>query len=88
MLRKLLREFDIPDELKQRMQVQIEKCNASIALEKCKKNLVARDYQAAHDELQRANATYRSSKLQLTLFVLQTAPRTRQVFLREKTEQR
>ena len=74
-LRKLLREFDISDELKQRMQVQIEKCNASIALEKFKKHLVDRDYPAAHDELQRANAMYRSSKLQLALFLLQTAPR-------------
>lgn len=79
-LRKLLRDFDIPDELKQRMQIQIEKCNASIALEKCKKKLVAREYQAACDELQRANATYRSSKLQFTLFVLQTAPRVVRYF--------
>ena len=74
-LKKLLREFDIPDDLKQRMQVQIEKCNASIALEKFKKKLVDREYRSAYDELQRANTMYRSSKLQLALFLLQTAPR-------------
>jgi GT2 family glycosyltransferase len=79
-LRKLLRDFDISEELKERMQHQIEKCNASIALEKCKKMLVAREYEAACNELQRANAMYRSSKLQFTLFVLQTAPRVVRYF--------
>lgn len=79
-LRKHLRDLDIPEELKRRMEVQIERCNASIALEKCKKKLVARDYRGARDELQRANATYRSPKLQFTLFVLQTAPRVVRYF--------
>lgn len=87
-LRKLLRDFNIPEDLKQRMQLQIEKCNASIALEKCKQKLVAREYQAAYEELQRANAMYRSTKLQITLFLLQTAPRLVRYFYVRKTEQR
>ena len=43
-LRKLMKELNLPDRLKQDMQRELEKCDAAVALEKCKQQLVARRY--------------------------------------------
>ena len=53
---------------------QIEKCDAAVALEKCKQKLVAKRYEEAVVELKRANAAYRSRKLQLVLYLMRTVP--------------
>ena len=53
-----------------------------MALEKCKQQLVARRYDEAVTELERANAAYRSRKLQLVLYLMRTMPQlVRQMYL-------
>jgi glycosyltransferase involved in cell wall biosynthesis len=64
-LKKLMRELAVPDALKEKMRIEIQKCDAEIAGE----------YDEACDELRRANAWYRSRKLQFVLFLLRAAPR-------------
>jgi hypothetical protein len=65
------------------MQNEIEKCDAAMALEKCKQQLVARRYDEAVTELERANASYRSRKLQLVLYLMRAMPQVvRQMYLR------
>ncbi len=84
-LRKLMKELDLPDSLRNEMQREAEKCDAAVALEKCKQQLVARRYEEAVAELQRANASYRSFKLQLVLFLLRTFPQlVRHLYLKTK----
>ena len=51
------------------MQKEAEKCDAAIALEKCRQQLVARRYDEAVAELQH-NASYRSRKLKLVVYLL------------------
>ena len=74
-LRKFMKEWDLPAGLRKGMERELEKCNAAIALEKCKRQLVARRYEEAVVELERANAAYRSRKLQLGRYLIQTVPR-------------
>jgi glycosyltransferase involved in cell wall biosynthesis len=74
-LKKLMRELAVPDALKEKMRIEIQKCDAEIALERSKQKLVAGEYDEACDELRRANAWYRSRKLQFVLFLLRAAPR-------------
>src|ERR1044072_7967263 len=62
-LRKFMTELDLPESLRKDMERELEKCDAEIALEKCKQQLVARRYEEAVVELERANAAYRSRKL-------------------------
>lgn len=84
-LRKLMKELDLPEGLKQDMQRELEKCEAAVALEKCKQQLVARRYDDAVAELERANAAYRSRKLQLVLYLMRTMPQlVRQMYLRTR----
>ena len=84
-LRKLMKELDLPESLKQDMQRELEKCEAAVALEKCKQQLVARRYDDAVAELERANASYRSRKLQLVLYLMRTMPQlVRQMYLRTR----
>jgi hypothetical protein len=83
-LRKLMKELDLPDNLRNEMQKELEKCEAAAALEKCKQKLVARHYDEAVAELQRANASYRSRKLQLVLYFMRTMPRlVRHMYLKQ-----
>ena len=85
-LRKLMKELDLPDGLKQDMQRELEKCDAAVALEKCKQDLVARRYSEAVAELRRANAAYRSRKLQVVLYLMRTMPRfVRHMYLKQRS---
>jgi hypothetical protein len=80
-----MKELELPEGLRKHMERELEKCNAAIALEKCKQQLVARRYEEAVVELERANAAYRSRKLQLGRYLIQTVPRlVRRMYLRQK----
>ena len=84
-LRKFMKELDLPESLRKDMERELEKCNAEIALEKCKQQLVARRYEEAVIELERANAAYRSRKLQLLLYLMNTVPQfVRHLYLRQR----
>jgi len=84
-LRKFMKELELPDGLRKDMERELEKCNAEIALEKCKQQLVARRYEEAVIELERANAAYRSRKLQLLLYLMNTVPQfVRHLYLRQR----
>ncbi len=84
-LRKLMNELDLPEELRKEMQKEVEKCDAAMALEKCKQDLVARRYDDAVRELRRANAAYRSRKLQVVLYLMRTMPRlVRHMYLKQQ----
>ena len=85
-LRKLMNELDLPESLKKEMQREVERCDAAMALEKCKQDLVARRYDDAVIELRRANAAYRSRKLQLVLYLMRAMPRlVRHMYLKQKS---
>ena len=85
-LRKLMKELDLPEDLRKEMQREAEKCDAAIALEKCKQQLVAKHYDEAVVELERANAEYRSRKLQLVLYLMRTMPQlVRHMYLKTRT---
>lgn len=82
-LRKLMKECDLPESLRKEMENEVEKCDAAMALEKCKQQLVARRYDEAVTELERANASYRSRKLQLVLYLMRAMPQVvRQMYLK------
>lgn len=84
-LQKLTKEFDIAEGLRNEIERQVEKCDAAVALEKCKQELVARRYDQAVSELRRANASYRSRKLQVVLYLMRTMPRVvRHMYLKQK----
>lgn len=84
-LRKFMRELDLPEGLRKDMERELEKCDAAIALEKCKQQLVARRYEEAVVELERANAAYRSRKLRLVLYLMHTVPQfVRHLYLRQR----
>jgi glycosyltransferase involved in cell wall biosynthesis len=84
-LRKLMNELDLPENLRKDMQREAEKCDAAMALEKCKQQLVAKHYNEAVVELERANAAYRSRKLRLVLYLMRTMPQlVRQMYLRTR----
>lgn len=84
-LRKLMKELDLPEDLRKEIQKEAEKCDAAMALEKCKQQLVAKHYDEAVVELERANASYRSRKLQLVLYLMRTMPQVvRHVYLRTR----
>jgi glycosyltransferase involved in cell wall biosynthesis len=84
-LRKFLKEFDLPEGLRKDMEREAEKCDAAIALEKCKQQLVARHYEEAVVELKRANTAFRSRKLQLVLYLMHTVPQlVRHMYLRQR----
>lgn len=84
-LRKLMKELDLPEDLLKEMQKEVEKCDAAMALEKCKQDLVARRYDDAVIELRRANAAYRSRKLQLVLYLMRAMPRlVRHMYLKQQ----
>jgi glycosyltransferase involved in cell wall biosynthesis len=84
-LRKFMNELDLPEGLRKDMERELEKCEAAIALKKCKQQLVARRYGEAVVELERANAAYRSRKLQLVLYLMHIVPRlVRHMYLRQR----
>ena len=84
-LRKLMKELDLPEYLREEMQREVEKCDAAMALQKCKQDLVARRYDDAVNELRRANAAYRSRKLQVVLYLMRTMPRlVRHMYLKQQ----
>ena len=84
-LRKLIGELDLPEDLKKQMEIEAEKCDAAMALEKCKQELVARHYNEAVAELRRANVAYRSRKLKVVLYFMRTMPRlVRHIYLRQR----
>jgi glycosyltransferase involved in cell wall biosynthesis len=86
-LRKLMRELTLSRVLKDTMKLEIERCYASIALEKGKRSLLARQYARAREEFQRADAFYRSRKLQLVLFLLRIAPHLlRHLYMRRESQ--
>lgn len=85
-LRKLMKELDLPEDLRHEMQREVEKCDAAMALQKCKQDLVARRYDEAVVELRRANAAYRSRKLQVVLYLMRTMPRlVRHMYLKQQS---
>jgi len=69
-----MKELDIPETLRNKMKEEIQKCDAAVALEECKRRLVARQYEEALVELERANVVYRSRKLQFLLYLMRTMP--------------
>ena len=80
-----MKELDLPKSLRAEIERELEKCDAAIALQKCKQQLVARRYEEAVVELERANAAFRSRKLQLLLFLMQTVPQlVRHMYLRQR----
>ena len=84
-LRKLMKELDLPENLRNEMQREVEKCEGAVALEKCKQQLVARRYEEAVAQLRLANASFRSFKLQFVLYLLQTFPQlARHLYLKTK----
>jgi glycosyltransferase involved in cell wall biosynthesis len=84
-LRKFMKELDLPESLRKDMEREVAKCDAAIALEKCKQLLVARRYGEAVVELERANTAFRSRKLQLMLYLMHTVPQVvRHVYLRQR----
>jgi glycosyltransferase involved in cell wall biosynthesis len=84
-LRKLMKELDLPEDLRKEMEKEAEKCDAAIALERCKQQLVARRYDEAVNELKRANASYHSRKLQLVLYLMRAMPRVvRHMYMRTR----
>ena len=86
-LRKLMKELDLPEDLRKEMQREAEKCDAAIALEKCKQQLVARHYDEAVTELRRANASYRSAKLKVVLYLMRTMPQlVRHMYIRTRDD--
>lgn len=85
-LRKLMKELDLPEGLRNDMEREAEKCDAAMALEKCKQELVARRYNEAVAELQRANEAYRSRKLKVVLYFMRTMPRlVRHMYLKQRS---
>ena len=86
-LRKLLKECDLSNDLRNEMQMEVEKCEAAMALEKSKQQLMAGQYDEAMVELRRANAAYRSRKLQLVLYLMRTTPRlVRHMYLKQRNK--
>ena len=84
-LRKLMNELDLPEDLREQMQKEVEKCDAAMALQKCKQDLVARRYDDAVNELRRANQAYRSRKLQVVLYLMRTMPQlVRHMYLKQQ----
>jgi glycosyltransferase involved in cell wall biosynthesis len=84
-LRKLMAVLELPESLRNEMAREVQKAEAAVALEKCKKELVARRYNEAVAELRRANAAYRSRKLQVVLYLMRTMPRfVRHMYLKQK----
>ena len=84
-LRKFMKELDLPDGLSKDVERELEKCDAAIALEKGKQQLVAGRYEEAVVELERANASYRSRKLQLVLYLMHAVPQlVRHMYLRHR----
>jgi hypothetical protein len=80
-----MNELDLPESLKKEMQKEVERCDAAMALAKCKQDLVAGRYNEAVVELQRANAAYRSRKLQVVLYLMRTMPRlVRHMYLKQQ----
>lgn len=84
-LRKLMTHFDLDQSLREKIEWEIEKCDAAIALEKCKQELVAQRYDKAVSELERANAAFRSWKLKVVLWLMRTMPPVvRHLYLRRR----
>jgi hypothetical protein len=83
-----MKELDLSDTLRNEMQWEVEKCDAAVALAKCKQQLVARRYEEAVAELQRANKSYRSRKLKLVLYLLRTVPQlVRHLYLKQRVHE-
>jgi glycosyltransferase involved in cell wall biosynthesis len=84
-LRKFLKELDLPDALRKDVEREAKKCEAAIALEKGKQQLVARRYEEAVVELERAYTVFRSRKLQVVIYLMQTVPQlVRHMYLRQR----
>jgi glycosyltransferase involved in cell wall biosynthesis len=82
-LRKLMRELALSDHIRNKMQLEIERCEAFIALEKAKQKIVAGQYDRAAQELKRANGFFHQRKLTLALLFLRTVPNlVRHVFVK------
>ena len=73
-LRKLMSELAIPGDLKHKMEREIERCEASITLEKSKQLILSRHYKEASEHLRHANTWYRSWKLYFVITALTFAP--------------
>jgi glycosyltransferase involved in cell wall biosynthesis len=83
-LRKLIRELDLPRSLKCQIEREVEKCYAEVALVKCKQNLVEQRYKEAVRELQFANVSFRSRKLTMVIYLLRTVPQlVRRMYLKQ-----
>ncbi len=74
-----------PDErLSRLIDAQLERCAATVALERGKRAFASGDYQTAAAEIERANAFYRSRKLSCVLAGLRLAPRLLHVLYRAR----
>jgi len=73
-LLKLSRELTLSNGVRRKIDLVIERCNAFIALESGKQKIVARQYQRAREELERANDFFQRRKLYVVLILLRTFP--------------
>lgn len=72
--RKLLGEWDLTMERRQLTEQQIIRCQAALALQQGKLQIISGQYPQAAEALRSANGYYRSNKLKLALLSLRCAP--------------
>lgn len=72
---KSLRTLDLSEDEQALIRQQIDRCNADLALEEGKEQILVRDYIRATERLSAANEYYRSRKLSIVLLGLRIAPR-------------
>jgi glycosyltransferase involved in cell wall biosynthesis len=73
-LKKLMGKLTVAEDVKHKMRLEIEQCQAFIALERGKQNIVARQYSQALEDLWQANTFFKRRKLQMVRLLLRTAP--------------
>ena len=72
--RKILDEFELTPERRQLTEQQIIRCQAALALQQGKRQIISGQYPQAAEALRCANGYYRSNKLKLALLSLRCAP--------------
>ena len=72
--KKLLAELELSKEQRELVEKQIQRCQAALALQQGKLQIMSGQYPQAAEALRSANGYYRSSKLKLALWSLRCAP--------------
>jgi len=79
-LKKLMKELPLSESLKAKMELEIERCQAFMALERGKQQIVARQYERAIEELKCANDFFHRPKVTLAVLSLRIAPNLTRYF--------